>query len=110
MDPLWQRNSPALIVVHESLGEFAAVLQATEIVHSRVDPTEAFGILAGVGHAGSAFALFERGDVNVMRRTEHGGLVGGVHLVVIERKLPAGPMPGVEGQQRRSAMVAVGVD
>src|SRR5882672_1461272 len=91
-----QRKRPALIVVHKRLGEFAAVLAAAEFVHQRVNPIKPLRVLALVGHAGGALALFDRRDIHVMSWPEHRGLRSGIYLKVVKRKLPPGAKPRIK--------------
>src|SRR5207245_1092358 len=57
-----QPDHPALIVMHKGLGIFASMLAAAEFVHQRVNSVKALRVLAFVGHAGRALALFDGCD------------------------------------------------
>ncbi len=94
----------------EGFGLWMGALGATEAGDFDLARIPFFGLLGGVGEAGSVAEGFDfrRGDIDEIGGGKHHGVVG--DFVVVERGFFVGAEPGVENELGEGAVVTMVID
>jgi hypothetical protein len=103
-----QQTTPAFRMPQEPFGLRKAALSTATLCDSNLLRIPLIGLLRSVRVTGRSPALFHPGDIDILGRRKHRGILR--HLVIVKGKALSGFPPRIQRQHGNSSVIAMTVD